>query len=96
MTKTPKSGLLHLLEKDVLLVEAVPNNAVWVVDAIALLQSIPHVPHTFGELAETISSMATVSLTLIDLKSTLSATAIQTSVSSLLSTQIAAGSLLIH
>ena len=48
LAKTTKSILLHLLEKDVPPVEAVPCDVVWIVDAMALLQSLSHVPRTFG------------------------------------------------
>lgn len=61
IAKTTKSLLLHLLEKDVPPVEAVPQDAVWVVDAMALLQSLSHAPRTFGELAEAIFCMVTTS-----------------------------------
>ena len=59
--KTTKSILLHHLEKDVPPVEAVPSDAVWIVDAMALLQSISHFPRTFGELAEAIFCIVTAS-----------------------------------
>ena len=61
MAKTTKSTLLQLLEKDCDPIEVVPNDAVWVVDAMALLQSITNVPRTFGELAEAVFTMATTS-----------------------------------
>ena len=61
LAKTTKSTLLNLLEKDVAPQEEVPANAAWVVDAMALLQSISSPPRTFADLAETVFTMATTS-----------------------------------
>ena len=61
MAKTMKSILLHLLEKDVPPFEAVPRDAVWIVDAMVLLQSLSNVPRMFGELVEAIFCLVTAS-----------------------------------
>ena len=46
--KTTKSKLLSLIKKDVAPVEQIPNDAAWIFDAMALLQSIISAPATFG------------------------------------------------
>ena len=61
MAKTIKCILLHLLENDLPPVEAVPQDAMWIVDAMALLKSLYHVLRMFGELAEAIFCMVTAS-----------------------------------
>lgn len=51
LMKTSKSKLLAALEKDIQLVESIPNDATYVVDGMALLQSITTTPRTFAYLA---------------------------------------------
>ena len=60
--KTTKSKLLSLLEKDVAPVEQIPNDTAWIVDAMALLQSIISAPATFSDLALKVFDIATISL----------------------------------
>ena len=61
LAKTAKSTLLNALEKDVNPVESAPSGAAWVIDAMAVLQSITSPPPTFAELAELIFSITTQS-----------------------------------
>ena len=50
MRKTTKAALLHLLEKDVQTLESAPHEAALMLDGMALLQSVPCSPCTFGKL----------------------------------------------
>ena len=59
LAKTAKSKLLDALEKDITPVESAPPGAAWVVDAMAVLQSINSAPRTFAELAELVFSITT-------------------------------------
>ena len=52
LAKTPKSKLVLVLEKDVAPLDEEPDATLWILDAMAILQSIRRVPETFGELAE--------------------------------------------
>ena len=52
LTKTPKSKLVSVLEKDMAPLDEEPDATLWILDAMAILQSIRRVPETFGELAE--------------------------------------------
>ena len=49
--KTNKATLLHILEGKAEPVEDVPTDAVWIIDGMALLQSLKSAPRTFSELA---------------------------------------------
>ena len=49
--KTTKATLLHILEGKAEAVEEVPTSAVWIINGMALLQSLKRVPRTFSELA---------------------------------------------
>lgn len=51
LAKTDKSKLLEPLVDQVEPVEDVPPNAAWVVDGMAVLQSLGDIPATFGDLA---------------------------------------------
>ena len=62
LTKTNKAKLLSLLEADVPPLVSVPANAVWIVDGMAILQSISRPPATFELLAGLVFQMATQSL----------------------------------
>ena len=56
LVKTPKAKLLHIIEdrvQDPLAEEFSENNAL-ILDGMALIQSIKHVPETFGDLMESI------------------------------------------
>ena len=56
LVKTPKAKLLHILEdrvQDPLTEEFLENNAL-ILDGMALIQTIKHVPETFGDLVESI------------------------------------------
>ena len=55
LAKTPKSKLVLVLEKDVAPLDEEPDATLWILDAMAILQSIRRVPETFGELAEQVS-----------------------------------------
>ena len=50
---------MDALEKDITPVESAPPGAAWVVDAMAVLQSINSAPRTFAELAELVFSITT-------------------------------------
>ena len=50
--KTSKSKLAEVLEKDVDPCAEEPDASVYILDGMALLQSIKNVPRTFGDLAE--------------------------------------------
>ena len=50
--KTSKSKLAEVLEKDVDPCAEKPDASVYILDGMALLQSIKNVPRTFGDLAE--------------------------------------------
>ena len=52
LAKTSKSTLLDALEKDCQPAERVPRGAAWIVDAMAILQSMSSPPPTFAQLAE--------------------------------------------
>ncbi|XP_041369507.1 uncharacterized protein LOC121383502 [Gigantopelta aegis] len=56
LAKTSKSALLDLVEKKAedCLVTLVPSNSAIILDAMAVLQSLQHIPETFGELADKI------------------------------------------
>ena len=62
LTKTNKAKLLSLLEADVPPLVSVPANAVWIVDGMAILQSISRPPATFELLAGLVFQIATQSL----------------------------------
>ena len=49
--KTTKATLLHILEGKAEAVKEVPASAVWIIDEMALLQSLKRIPRTFSELA---------------------------------------------
>ena len=51
LANTAKSKLLDLLEKDIPPAKNVPGNAAWMIDAMALLQSLRTIPATFADLA---------------------------------------------
>ena len=59
LAKTAKSKLLDLLEKDIPPAENVPGNAAWMIDAMALLQSLWTIPATFADLAMKAFDVAT-------------------------------------
>ena len=59
LAKTAKSKLLDLLEKDIPPAENVPGNATWMIDAMALLQSLGTIPATFADLAMKAFDVAT-------------------------------------
>ena len=59
LAKTAKSKLLDLLEKDIPPAENVPGNAAWMIDAMALLQSLCTIPATFADLAMKAFDVAT-------------------------------------
>ena len=50
-TKTAKSALLHILEERAQPVEDVPASAVWILDGVAILQSMKAAPRAFSCLA---------------------------------------------
>ena len=59
LAKAAKSSLLSLLEKDVFPADPVPCDATWMVNAMAILQSITTAPSTFTELALTVFNIVT-------------------------------------
>ena len=59
LVKTSKSTLLETLEKDCKPAESVPSDAAWIIDAMAILQSISSAPRTCAELAELVFSICT-------------------------------------
>ena len=60
--KTNKAKLLSLLEADVPPLVSVPANAVWIVDGMAILQSISRPPAAFELLAGLVFQITTRSL----------------------------------
>ena len=56
LVKTPKSKLMHLLESRVedSAIERVPSENALILDGMALIQTIKHIPDTFGKLVEMI------------------------------------------
>lgn len=59
LTKMLKSKLADYLIKDVDPAEDVSPSAAWVVDGMAILQSLKAVPSTFGDLAELVLHVVT-------------------------------------
>jgi hypothetical protein len=56
LVKTPKSKLMHILESRVedSAIDIVPPNNALILDAMALIQMMKHIPDTFGKLVEII------------------------------------------
>ena len=54
LVKNNKAELLQFLEKDMLPLDTVATAATWIVDGMALLQSMKNVPATFKEIAKTV------------------------------------------
>ncbi|CAB4028920.1 Hypothetical predicted protein, partial [Paramuricea clavata] len=56
LVKTPKSKLMHVLESRVEdpAIEHVPSNNALILDGLALIQMMKHIPDTFGKLVEII------------------------------------------
>ena len=56
LVKTPKSKLMHVLESrvDDPTIESVPSNNALILDGMALIQMMKHIPNTFGKLVEII------------------------------------------
>ena len=61
LAKTNKAKMLTLLEAGIASVSTVPSKAVWVIDGMAVLQSITSPPATFAALAEIIFRISTSS-----------------------------------
>lgn len=55
-TKTNKSALAKLLEDDVEILPILPNASAVIVDAMALLQTLPKIPDRYIDLADLILS----------------------------------------
>ena len=51
LVKTNKAKLLQFLEKDMLPLDTIATGATWIIDGVALLQSIKNIPATFKEIA---------------------------------------------
>ena len=58
--KIAKSSLLAVLESNFLPAEAVPENAAYMVDGIAVSQSLTCAPSTFADLASAVFNVITV------------------------------------
>ena len=54
LVKNNKAKLLQFLEKDMLPLDTVATGATWIIDGMALLQSMKNVPATFKEIANTV------------------------------------------
>ena len=52
IAKTVKSKLAELVEKNVASLDEEPRASQWILDAMALLQSLTHIPDSFSDLAE--------------------------------------------
>ena len=54
LVKTPKAKLLHLLEGRVVdpAIDELPSNNAFILDGMALIQTMKHIPETFGALVE--------------------------------------------
>lgn len=63
LAKTAKCKLLEIIEKDVPPAERVPVDAAWMMDAMALLQSIASAPDKFCDLAEKVFHVSTAPFT---------------------------------
>ena len=59
LVKTAKSTLLAVLENDLPAVDHVQRNAAWMVDAMAVLQSLTVAPGTFADLALSVFTIVT-------------------------------------
>ena len=53
LVKNNKAKLLQFLDKDMLPLDTVATGATWIIDRMALLQSMKNVPATFKEIANT-------------------------------------------
>ena len=51
LAKTTKSSLLHILEANAPAMDGIPESATWVIDGMALLQTLKDIPKTFSDLA---------------------------------------------
>ena len=58
LAKTDKSALLHAIEEKAVdsLVTEIASNAALIIDGMAHVQAMRHIPETFGELADTVLS----------------------------------------
>ena len=62
LVKTAKLSLHFHLENNTSLLESIPDDSVFIIDAMALLQAITLIPHTFSELAnQTLKSVLNIS-----------------------------------
>ena len=59
LVKTANLSLLTALEKDAPPAEAVPNDAAWMIDGMAVLQSLSSSPSTFADLATIVFQIVT-------------------------------------
>ena len=57
LAKTTKSSLLHILEAYAPAMNEIPESATWIIDGVALLQTLKNIPMTFAEFAVTRSKM---------------------------------------
>ena len=55
--KTTKSKLAELIEKGTDTLEGEPDAAVWILDAMAILQALTNIPPTFADLADQVFSV---------------------------------------
>ena len=62
LAKTNKAKMLALLESNGLLLNSVPADSVWIIDGMAILQSISSPPATFSLLADLVFHIAASSL----------------------------------
>ena len=64
LVKTAKSSLLAVLESNFPPAEAVPEDAAYMVDGMAVLQSLTRAPSTFADLASALFQIITVPFSL--------------------------------
>ena len=59
LVKTARSSLLEVLEKELPAAENIPHDTAWVINGMAVSQSLTSVPDTFANLAAAIFKVVT-------------------------------------